>query len=404
MRVSRLIVELPAMGTLQRHKSESLLLAAQMASFLATLLVARIAGPVIRGDVTVLITWSAMTGLIVSLSIDKSIVLRLRQAFEERLATEAIYRGGLFVASFLAGAAMIVGGFLGYALRDSIVFALCVGIGSGATIAFEIPQAWSAAHKRVDRVFALRLGAQVLFLGSVLGVWLSGLGRAYAPAYLLGLVASQGLSVWAGFWFTRSPHRPMRRECRGFVRVALKAHLGLVAWTVLARLHLYLGSVFLTPKTFGVFAVAGSFGQAVAVMGAVGTVRGLAGVETRGSGIVRAAVIGGVVTLLILVPELLRVMYGARYATMGAEARVLLVAGVVSGLVQASLGRMLGKREFARLLVTCGVGYVSFGAVAAWNPTSALLLAWAALTSAVCCLVCESLLDHWRARSSRLLA
>lgn len=361
-------------------------------SLLTSVILARTVGPAGRGEVVVIATWAQLMGWAGALSIDKALMARRSDGHRQIGVPTAEGLSTLLSAGFLAAvlSLFISGLLLSSPLLRAAMFVAVLG-----TVAVEARAAALLVHERWRAYAALRFAQP---LGYLLGCSLAAGLATISPAIGVGaFVVALCVSLWLPALFIGGLPQPNFRwpdavQLRALFAFAGTYHVGTVLYVASTRIDVMTMPMRFTSAEVGVYAVATSAGQLVALLGSSNLIRGLTGQVSFAQRIDRAGfAIAAVLaaSTAAIVGWLVPFVYGAAFAGATLPARLLCLSGLLLYVTQGINGQLAGRgRPWATALVN-GAGVLSFMAmfslsdtlaeVAAANIVSAamsLLLAW----------------------------
>jgi O-antigen/teichoic acid export membrane protein len=355
----------PALRALLRERGlEVVMLATPAVSLVASVLIARSVGPSGRGHLVTLATWGQVLAWVSGLSIDKALIASRTSSpgtdpapLVRSGVTVMLLAGGLGAAASVAVGASLFDHWYLLALIPAVVLGTVLVDARAATLL--VADRW--------RPYVLLRGAQpvVYLAGCAVAFAVPGLGDATrVGVFALALVASVWLPALAlGGAAGPRLRRPDRVHVRALAGFGAKYHAGLVLHFLNSRIDLLAMPLLFSAAQVGVYAVATSAGQIVALLGSASLIRGLAGRTVRGRRVDRAGRVlavavaagsGGLSTWLI------PLFFGEAFAGAVRPAQLLCVGGVLMYVLQGLNGKLAGDGSPQATILVNAVGTVSF--------------------------------------------
>lgn len=355
-------------------------------SLVAGIVIARTVGATGRGQIIVILTWAQVAGWAGGLSIDKAIVAR--DAIGGRRVTVPVGAGlsALLVAGLLAAlTSILVSGLLeGSPMLRAALFVCVLG-----TVAVDARAATLLHQDRWQTYAALRFAQPLTYFG---GCCVAAALTAHRPELGIGaFIVASCASLWLPAIFIGGAPRPTVRwpsiaHVRALFAFAGAYHVGSVLYFVSIRIDIMMMSIRFTDSDVGIYAVASSAGQMVALLGSVSLVRGLTG-RTGGAnrldrtGLAVAAGVAAMIaaTVGLLVP----IAYGSEFVAATLPAQILCAGGLLVYVTQGLNGQLAGAgRPWDTALVNVG-GAATFVVLIPWMKTIYEVAAASATSSAV---------------------
>jgi O-antigen/teichoic acid export membrane protein len=340
---------------------EAVLIASLALAFATTVVIARVAGPAGRGQMSFVAVWVQILGFGTVFMLDTAVIVRSKQGEVDPVialfeASRMAARLGLLFASGAAGLAIWVLG--------SPFIAIGMAAGVIATAAFELANGYLLATDKKPRYLSMRLSQPLLYLGAVgLTALLLRHARLGVQVPVMALCLVVSLSVPAAFaWLRWIPHERERSSVvsRSLKRFVGGAQLASVLKYLNSRLDLLALPLRFASPLVGIYAVAAALPQVAVSFGAAGELRGLIGESASQDRRANAFVALLTVTWFATCGWLIPAVFGARYEPSVPVARILAV-GILPGFaLQQASGRLLGQGRTLSLAVAQGAGAAVF--------------------------------------------
>lgn len=339
---------------------------APVVALVTSVMIARVAGPTGRGQIVALATWAQVLGWAGGLSIDKALLAR-RGDDGRRHAADVPMAAGLSALLSAGALAAVLSVAVGRSVLDGAVFVAALPVAVFGTVAVDARAATLLARGDWRSYVLLRIGQPVTYL---LGCALTAVSAPEEHA-VVGFVLALCVSGWlpallVGGLPRLRVRRPDGAQLRVLFAFAGAYHLGSVLSVLNTRFDVLAMSVRFTAAEVGVYAVAASAGQVVALLGSAGLMRGLAGrVGPAGridrAGLALAALLA--VSVAAAAGWLVPAVFGDAFAGAVWPARILCLSGLLVYLTQALNGQLAGSgRPWATVAVN-GAGTLTFAAL-----------------------------------------
>jgi O-antigen/teichoic acid export membrane protein len=343
-----------------------------LVSLVAGVVVARALGATGRGQIAVVMTTAQVIGWAGGLSIDKALMARASR--EGPRASAVPIAAGLTVLLSAGGLAAAVSAVVGGLFVDGLALRVAMVVAVLGTVAFDARAAFLIVAERWRSYCVLRFAQPVLYLvGCAVAAAVAGVAPelgvgAFLVAACAGLILPAlvigGLPRVAFRW----PHRRQLVAVLGF---AGAYHVGNVFYWVGSRIDVMSMPWRFDDGAIGVYAVATSAGQVMALLGAVGALRGLTG-QVRPRGVDRGGLALAVIAASLMAAAagwLLPLVYGSAFVDAVVPARILCLGGVMVYLTQVLNGQLAGAgRAWACASVNL-LGLLAFVAGLPWATT-----------------------------------
>jgi O-antigen/teichoic acid export membrane protein len=341
-------------------------------SLVAGVIVARALGATGRGQIAVVMTTAQVLGWAGGLSIDKALMARASRDGPRR--SDVPIAAGLTVLLSTGALAAIVAGLVGGLFVDGLALRVAMVVSVLGTVAFDARAAFLIVAERWRSYCVLRFAQPVLYLvGCAVAAGVAGAAaehgvNAFLVAACVGLIVPAlvigGLPRVAFRW-------PGRGQLAALLGFAGAYHIGNVFYWLGSRIDVMSMPWRFDHGAIGVYAVATSAGHVMALLGAIGQLRGLTGqVRPRGldrGGLALAVAAAGL--MAAVAGWLLPLVYGSAFVDAVTPARILCAGGVLVYLTQVLNGQLAGGgRAWAFASVNL-LGLVTFVAVLPWATT-----------------------------------
>lgn len=304
-------------------------------------LIARVAGPAGRGEIVIIATWGQAVGWAAGFSLDKSLLFFGRGAYRERLPALAgaviVLLAPLVMAS--VAAAFVVGTLL---LDDPVLTMFLVIVAVG-TMLMDYAGAAALLRSNWTQYSLVRVAQPAAYLVGASTVAVLSTFHEIDRTRLFGAALAVSVAVPTAFLAARHwvpPAAAGKEAVRHVAKYALSYHPGSLLQFLSSRVDLLVLPYLFDLESVGLYAVAISAGQLVALLGSAALMRGLtghsSGVDVRG--FVLAA---GLAALVIVVaPFLVPVIFGEAFEASVRPAQVLCLSGLAVYLLQGITGRL----------------------------------------------------------------
>lgn len=364
--------------------------------------IARSAGPEGRGAVVVLATWGQVIGLTFGFSADKALLHFGRGAGAQQLPQVV----GAFAALLLGLSPLVVavGGLVGAIILDGPLFLVLLASVALGTVAADAMSAMALVRDDWRSYTWLRVAQPSLYLGGAVGValWAQMMGADSAPMFGLALVGSiAGPTLLWGKRLLIPAARTKRSVVRVLAGYAVRYHPGSVLQLVNSRIDLLILPFLFGLSSVGIYAVAVSAGQLIALLGSASLMRALTGsvrlIDPKGFAF--AASLALVVCLSA--PAAVPMVFGASFEPAVRPAQVLAASGLCVYVLQGACGALAARGFPLRSATAQAVGTLSSVVGFSLLADTLVQVALVNLFSAALAMTTAGVLLHHGQRSNR---
>jgi hypothetical protein len=329
----------------RNYAIEGLIALGQLFSFLSMYLIARFSGLGIRGELTYFITTASIISIIVTFSVDKEIAT-VQDSIASKCNSVVIckYRKILSILPFMVVATFVFVSCFLYTetllvKAQSILYILLL-------VSFEICQGCLIGFRKIGLAYFLRALQSIFFSIFVTLLITSNTHeiKLFRYALILSTLLALLFSVFAIKGLFVKTCNTHRLDLRGIFRF----HLTFLTLALLSRLDLIFLKERVSDYEYGLYVVCGTLGQFVVISSRGSNVRELAGIRMKRRIFDFASPIFLMVTLLVFTTPILRLLYGPLPADATELARILLFAGLLTGISQTNL-LVIYKKKSIRL-------------------------------------------------------
>jgi O-antigen/teichoic acid export membrane protein len=380
---------------LQGRRLEVAILLGQAVSLGASILITRLGGPAVRGDVTTVAVWAQLVGWLACFSLDKAIVAQARRTPAQR--PETLAYAVRIVAVNLIVVCPIAAVVLAGVLDDVRLVALAV-VGICLTAMIELTQGMLLIDERIAAYGRLRLLQPLVYLVGLAVLVPLTTGRPEGSSFTsfvfgIALIVSLAATLLES-WRTARPPREVptperstldRASRRAVLTFAAQAQLATALQFLNARLDLLVLPFFVSASEVGVYAVASGAAQFVALGGTAAYVRHFSlGHRARDRGGLLIAC-GLAAVLTASASWVLPAVFGREFRASASLARILSIGGIATFGALAATGVLLAAHRPKAVVAAQGAGVTLFvaGIVIdqdprwiAWVSTTSFVVSW----------------------------